>query len=436
MTIETLRPLVALSAVGWLAIGLVGRNYSPKRSALALVGVLWSVVGVVTVDIVAARLDWWHYLGDAPQLGETPVDVLLVWAVVWGGMPLVVLDVVRPIAAATVLAILDLLLVPKLNSIVDLGVYWWIGEAALIALVLIPGLFLLMWMQTGTRLWTRTAMIVGLLSAFMMWIVPILAAELTGIPVRPAWSGRAWLLWLQIMSVPATLGVSAVIELAMRGGGTPYPWDPTLWVVSSGPYAYVSNPMQLSMVALLPLLAVALWHWPTLIAGGVATAFAIGVADQHEALQLKQRWGEQWTEYRFSHRSWLPRWQPTFAPETQALLYVDLDCATCTELATFLERRVPASLQIVPATDHPGLPLERITYRNGDTEHNGVRAVAAALEHTNLGWAFVGWFLRLPPVAVLAELISDVTGNGPHKAGTGDCVLPDLPATMINVNER
>jgi len=44
-----------------------------------------------------------------------------------------------------------------------------------------------------------------------------------------------------------------VLEFARRGGGTPYPWDPPDRLVTSGPYAYVRNPMQLSTTLIMLL---------------------------------------------------------------------------------------------------------------------------------------------------------------------------------------
>ena len=47
-------------------------------------------------------------------------------------------------------------------------------------------------------------------------------------------------------SSPALLGLAAVQEFAVRGSGTPVPFDPPKRLVTTGPYAYVRNPMQLS----------------------------------------------------------------------------------------------------------------------------------------------------------------------------------------------
>jgi hypothetical protein len=45
----------------------------------------------------------------------------------------------------------------------------------------------------------------------------------------------------------------------------------------------------------------------------------------------------------------------------------------------------------------------------------GIEALGRALEHTHLGWAAVGWFLRLPIVRPLAQLLTDASGGEPRR---------------------
>jgi protein-S-isoprenylcysteine O-methyltransferase Ste14 len=68
-----------------------------------------------------------------------------------------------------------------------------------------------------------------------------------------------------VVSVP---GLTAVRDLAMTGGGTPVPLDPPRRLVTHGVYAYLRNPMQWSMTALLLLEALFLRSpWPAVLAG-------------------------------------------------------------------------------------------------------------------------------------------------------------------------
>ena len=54
----------------------------------------------------------------------------------------------------------------------------------------------------------------------------------------------------------------------------------------------------------------------------------------------------------------------------------------------------------------------RMTYRSAQSgpEFQGMTALARALEHVNLAWAFCGWMLRLPLICWFAEMIADAVG--------------------------
>jgi hypothetical protein len=75
-------------------------------------------------------------------------------------------------------------------------------------------------------------------------------------------------------------------------------------------------------------------------------------------------------------------------------------------------------LLIVSAADHPLRDLDRLTFQAASDNHEdgGVAALARALESIHLGWAFVGWTLRLPIVQPIAQLLVDAAGGGPHLA--------------------
>jgi hypothetical protein len=61
--------------------------------------------------------------------------------------------------------------------------------------------------------------------------------------------------------------------------------------------------------------------------------------------------------------------------------------------------------------------LTRITYEpaDGSRAATGVEAVARALEHVHLGWALLGFLLRLPVIARFAQLLTDASGGEPRR---------------------
>ena len=91
----------------------------------------------------------------------------------------------------------------------------------------------------------------------------------------------------------------------------------------------------------------------------------------------------------------------------------------CHEVRRWFEQRGARQLAIAPAESHVSGALRRITYEPGDGTRgvSGVEAVARALEHIHLGWALLGWLLRLPVICQAAQLLIDASGGEPRKIG-------------------
>jgi hypothetical protein len=89
-------------------------------------------------------------------------------------------------------------------------------------------------------------------------------------------------------------------------------------------------------------------------------------------------------------------------------------------LGRWLQRRQPRGLRIVSAADYPSRELDRLTFRSADqtSEEQGVAALARALEHIHLGWAAIGWTLRLPVVCQVVQVLVDASGGGPRRVST------------------
>jgi hypothetical protein len=168
-------------------------------------------------------------------------------------------------------------------------------------------------------------------------------------------------------------------------------------------------------VTLLALLASAA-HSRTLAAGtAAAVAFSAGVARIHERHDLAGRFGRPWYAYRRQVRDWWPRWRP-YLPGPAARLWLDGGCGPCLAIGGFLRERGARRLAVVPAHRHRQ-PLWRSQYAGGDGHRErGVAAVARALEHVNLAWAWLGWLLRLPGVGWLTQLVTDAMIAPPHEA--------------------
>jgi protein-S-isoprenylcysteine O-methyltransferase Ste14 len=312
---------------------------------------------------------------------------------------------------------LDLFVMPASAPVVRLGPSWLTGEMVVVAICLIPAQLLGRWTLTGSNLRARALMQAAAFSALSLWVFPTIALVTTGGTWSSLLHRPAWVLEVgaQLLAIPAAMAAAAVLEFGQRGGGTPFPWDPPVRLVTSGPYAYVANPMQLSMTVILFGLGAMLGSWGVMLAAPISGLFGAGFAAWQEHGDLDARYGERWMVYRRDHRNWLPRLRPVYPPEQgQSTLYFAASCVECSSVGMWFQRRQPIGLDLVPAEEfpEPELPM-RITYVGADgAKYSGIAALARATDHLHLGWAITGWVARLPVVSQLLQVMVDAVGGG------------------------
>jgi protein-S-isoprenylcysteine O-methyltransferase Ste14 len=430
-TLALLIPLVAVGIAAWRM-----RPDRRQRGA-ALLALIAAVIGVGGLNAVAGAAGWWSYQDVAGSALGSPVDLWLGWAVLWG--PLFVL-VRMPLPVALIaLAWLDVLTMPLLAPLVGLGPMWMLGEAIGLLLVAAPAILLGRWCADARRLPARAALQLVVFSGLLLWFGPAIAIDQGDGAWRNLLDLPYWQLALvaQLALLAALPGLLAMREFVERGGGTPYPWDPPTRLVTTGPYAYVANPMQLSAILLTTLMAVAIRSWALAACIGFAVAFSAAVAGPHESDDLARRHGAAWAGYRRQVRNWRPRWTPYLAHP--ARLYLGATCDVCSSTAHAVSRLRPQGLSFHPAEQYAGglvasrpanRPCERddprpsglvrARYEGPDGYWvDGVAAVSRGLEHVNLAWAVVGWFLRLPGLDRLAQIIVDGVGGQPRELKGG-----------------
>lgn len=408
MSAAVVRGLGLFVPLAALVAALRMRRPDERRVAALILATAWQVAFLPAVNLLAVRLGWWDFKAVGGTVAGIPVDLLLGWAVLWGALPALIADRLAVPLVVAALGWLDLALMPRLGPVVVLHRHWLYGESVAIGLCLVPALLLARWTARGERLPARAVGQV-ILSGTLMLALPT-AGLGASLPTGPALS-----LLLQLLAVPALLGVAAVREFAVRGGGTPLPYDPPQRLVTSGPYAYVRNPMQVSMVLCLLMLA-AFTGSPQLLGGAaVGFAYSAGLAAWHEGGQLRQRYGDRWSEYTSNVSTWLPRWRP-WADGAPARIHVAQTCGMCSEVGLWILRHRPVGLEVCPAEEHPA-GLTRITYESSDGRDRaqGVAALGRALHHFHLGWALLGWVLLLPGVAEFGQLVADAMGAGPRQ---------------------
>ena len=405
----TLRTLALFAPILLASVLWAERNPGRRHQVGLGLALAWNLGTLLALNVVAARVGWWTFGTRGGELAGIPLDVLLGWAVLWALVAPLLLG--RSIVAQITLAgCLDVVLMPRLEPLVSLGPHWLAGEAIALGTALVPGALLARWTSEDTHLGGRATLQGVLVAILGVLVLPLVAA--TREPLHPDLRGALGLVSMQALVLALVLGVASLRELVERGGGTPFPLDPTRRLVTSGPYAYVANPMQCSgALGLLGLAGV--FHSVSLVGAAlVATAYSAGFAAWQEDGELRRRFGAGWDAYRVEVPRWLPRRRPL--PGPPARLYVAAGCDACSQVGRWVAAREPVGLELVAAELAPE-PLRRMTYVAPDGRTvDGVAALGRALEHASLGWALLGFWVRLPLVRPAVQLVVDACGGGPR----------------------
>lgn len=413
---ELLVRAVALYLPVLLGVALVVHRHpcDRRRCAAVLLATAWNLPTLLILNVVAVHNGWWTFAVSGATVAGVPADLWIGWAVLWGAVPLLA-TVERLAMAAAVLVAADLVLMPLGQPVVTLSHAWLVGEALAVATGLVPGILLGRWTARAEHLGGRAALQVAAFTGLLLYVLPSLVFVVTDedwgvLLARPRWhfvvAGLA-------LAPAAAMALQAVREFVTGGGGTPVPLDPPVRLVTTGPYAYVANPMQLGATVVLAGWGVLLASPAVVAAAAGAAVFSAGLAAWSEDVELAGRFGDGWSAYRSRVRVWLPRWRPmlTAGPAT---VYVARTCEPCNEVGGFLERRPAVGLDVA-AAERSETPLRRITYVGADgRRESGIGAIGRSLEHVNLAWATASWIGRLPVVLPLLQLVTDAVGGGPR----------------------
>lgn len=114
---------------------------------------------------------------------------------------------------------------------------------------------------------------------------------------------------LGVFVVSSGLGLWSGWTMAVKGGGTPLPLDPTTRLVVGGPYSRVRNPM--AIAGLSQGAGVGLWLGSPLVLAYVVCGGIVWhvLVRPWEERQLAARFGVEYERYRSRVKCWCPRWR-------------------------------------------------------------------------------------------------------------------------------
>jgi protein-S-isoprenylcysteine O-methyltransferase Ste14/predicted DCC family thiol-disulfide oxidoreductase YuxK len=364
-----------------------------EGSALALAAV-WVAVAVLVIEQFRPTA-----VGRGAELAGVPLSHLGSRVLVWGVLPATLFG-----ELPLWLAVISGLVEPDLLGI---------------ACALLPAQLFYRWTRDRTHLRARTVLHFIYYTAVLMWVLPAAVFELgAGSFAALGTLGPFDQILLQIVALPGVVGVAATLEFLDHGHGTPMPYDAPTRLVTTGPFAYVANPFQITKVLLVLGWGAFLGSGWLMAASAAILIYAVTLARANEDRAMSSRFGLAWQNYRENVRRWVPRWRPWRSSRLPAAeLRFDGGCGQCRQVARWLG--AARHLRLVPDAPEGGRP-SRLVYvpGNGGPAEEGIAALARALEHVNLGWAFIGWSIRIPVARSLFQLIADVVTAAPDRSTT------------------
>lgn len=138
---------------------------------------------------------------------------------------------------------------------------------------------------------------------------------------NPAWHASfptnllLFLASLGLFLIGVMLLTSTIRLFSRQGHGTLAPWDPTEYLVVTGPYRFVRNPMISGVLFVLLAEAVVLRSVPLLVWFGIFFILNIIYIHVVEEPGLVRRFGESYLVYRENVPGWIPRSTPWDAEE-------------------------------------------------------------------------------------------------------------------------
>ncbi len=160
-----------------------------------------------------------------------------------------------------------------------------------------------------SALWAKSLLNALLFFAIFMVALPLLAGWLSPTPV-PLLPALRWPVAIALFVLGITVWIICLDVVSRRGHGTPFPLDAPRDLVTTGPFAYVRNPIMMAELMVIwaeavyfSVLGVLLYAAIATIAGHVSVVYV-------EEPDLRARFGDAFETY----CSRVPRWFPRVHP--------------------------------------------------------------------------------------------------------------------------
>ena len=380
---------------------LLRRQHERRVLVGACFAFLYQFGVMFALHIAAIAFGWWHYGGASLKLLGFPADIWLGGALLWGPVLFLAFPRTKPLVLVLPSVVVNAVAMPLMSPVIAIGPGWLQGQIAIVLLAMVPGQTLARWTAQDRHLPWRAALLAIAYAATAFFVVPSLIMEAMGgcWPASQAeWTSARMILSILPMLICMTIGLAAVQAFVLHGEGTPIPLDSTKRLVWTGLYSYLANPMQTSTALAWLVMGAVLGNPWIAAAAGMAVLFVLGMVRWHQRNDLAVRFPIGWPEYRAAVPDWVPLWRP-WRPKLSNLT-LDMADPLHARFAWWIEAHRPIGLSIEKRQG------ARLAYREPDEAQSftGAAAVAKALNHFNLAYAFLSAGLLLAVLVGTAPL--------------------------------
>lgn len=391
------------------AVLLLVRQPTPREAVGAMVAFLWQLPALLVLHLLATRCHWWSFGGDRNMLAGLPIDVWIGWAVWWGPVAVFVNRWLGIPAVVAVSVLIDLATMPNLSPLVATGSGWIAGDAVAMALCLAPALWAAKLTRTDRNPRRRAMFHVLGWGGYLTLVIPVCVLSYVGRPLDDFYHAPAGIFeWCLVIAGLFLLfiGVSATAEFARVGHGTPIPFDPPKRVVTSGPYAFMANPMQIISAFFMALLALYARSWSLAFIAAMFAIFDTVYATWYNRAHIALAMPAAWSRYRVAVKEWQWRWRPHVDAEAEIMISTAGPARVVWDaLWPRLSRHLSGHFVV---RDLPREKAGRLSYRRpaDGVEDHGVKAAARIVEHGPAPLAMIGWLIRFPYLGGAADRLS------------------------------
>lgn len=306
--VDLFRMLILMLPATILTYHFVHKDHDIMRWVGALFAHLWQFQWRLILFALGIQLGLWEFSVSGVLLYGVPVDIILGAGLLFGALPRILVFssdyLVERISVLLVLDVgLNIMLMPMVFPSSSLPFLLLVS-----CLVIVPSQLLAHWTEYDSHLYGRTILQNTGWSVLLLWLFPSVIFSLTNDSWAPFLQRPLHenLLYLLPMILPALLLFGALYEFAKRGRGTAFPYDAPKFLVTTGVYRYISNPMQLGIVLMMFGWGAILESYLVIISSGVALVLFVvfkNVCNGSCRIGLSD---PDWQRYQASVPKWIP----------------------------------------------------------------------------------------------------------------------------------